>query len=106
MSELICDLANELLKCKDWDPKELHAWVQRDIPQRHYLDNDVPFASGRELIVDVRIDPKGYVDIYINDTTGLTIDLPGTMNADRLEAAIALAIEVAARPFDPNEPIP
>ncbi len=106
MSESICDLANELLKCKDWDPKELHAWVQRDIPQRHYLDNDVPFASGRELIVDVPIDPKGYVDIYINDTTGLTIDLPGTMNADRLEAAIALAIEVAARPFDPNEPIP
>ena len=28
------------------------------------------------------------------------------MNADRLKAVIALAIEVAARSFDPNKPIP
>ncbi len=75
--------------------KELHASVQRDIPQRQYLDNDVPFASGRELIVDVPIDPKVYTDVYINNTTDLSVDLPGTINADRLKAAIALAIEVA-----------
>jgi hypothetical protein len=37
---------------------------------------------------------------------GLAIDLPGTMNANRIEAAIALAIEVVAQPFNPNEPIP
>ena len=43
---------------------------------------------------------------YINDTTGLTVNLPGTLNADRLEAAIPLAIEVAARPNNVNEPIP
>ena len=80
--------------------------VQRDIPQRQYLDDEVPFASGRKLIVDVPIDPKGYAGVYINDTTGLTIDLPGTMNADRLEAVIAFAIEVAAQLFDPKKPIP
>jgi hypothetical protein len=79
MLESICDLANELLKCKDWDPKELHALVQRDIPQRQYLDKDVPFASGHELIADVPIDPKGYADVYINNTMGLTIDLSGTI---------------------------
>ena len=28
MLESICDLVNELLKCKDWDPKELHLSVQ------------------------------------------------------------------------------
>ncbi len=42
----------------------------------------------------------------IDDTTGLTIDLPGTHNADKLEAAIPLAIKVAARPNNVNEPIP
>ena len=31
MSESICDLANKLLKCKDWDPLTLHALVQADI---------------------------------------------------------------------------
>ena len=38
--------------------------------------------------------------------TGLTIVLPGTQNANRLEAEIPLAIKVAARPHDKNEPIP
>ena len=60
----------------------------------------------RELIVDIPIDPRGYADVYIDNTTGLTVDLPGTRNADRLEAATPLAIEVAARPNDANEPIP
>ena len=106
MLESICDLANDLSNCKDWDPKELHTSVQRDIPQRQYLDNAVSFASGRKLIVDVPIDLNGYADVYINDTMGLTIDLPGKMNAGRLKAVIALAIEVAARSFDPNKPIP
>ncbi len=60
----------------------------------------------RELIVDFTVNPHGYVDIYIDNTTGLTIDLPGTRNANRLEAVIPLAIKVAARPNNVNEPIP
>jgi len=37
---------------------------------------------------------------------GLTIDLPRTMNAKCLKAAIPLAIEVAACPNNANGPIP
>ncbi len=106
MSESICDLANKLLKCKDWDPLTLHALVQADILAREYLDKDVPFAMGRELIVDVPVNLPGYPDVYIDDTMGLTIDLPGTRNASRLEAAIPLATEEAARPNNIDEPIP
>ncbi len=76
MLETICNLTKKLLKCEDWNPKDLHTLVQRDIPLRQYLDNNVPFASGCELIVDIPIAPRGYADIYIDDTTGLTIDLP------------------------------
>ena len=75
-------------------------------PKKDCLDDNIPFTIGRELIVDVPIDPCGFADVYIDDRTGLTVDLPGTLNADRLEAAISLAIEVAARPDDVNEPIP
>ncbi len=106
MSESICDLAIELLKCKEWDPLTLHVLVQVEIPTQEYLDNNVPFAMGREMIIDVPVDPRGYADVYIDDTTGLTIDLPGTRNADRLEAVIPLAIKVAAWPNDINQPIP
>jgi hypothetical protein len=44
--------------------------------------------------------------VYIDNTTGLTIDLPGTHSADKLKAAIPLAIKVAARPNNVNESIP
>jgi hypothetical protein len=106
MSETICDLANKLLKCKDWNPKDLHALVQQDIPPRQYLDDDVPFASIHDLIVNIPIDPRSYVDVSINNAMGLTINLPRTMNMECLEAAIPLAIEVAACPNDANKPIP
>jgi hypothetical protein len=59
-----------------------------------------------ELIINVPGDPRGYVDVYIDDTTGLTINLLGTRNANRLQAAIPVAIEVAAQPNDINKPIP
>jgi hypothetical protein len=36
--------------------------------------------------------------------TGLTVDLPGTRNADQLEAAIPLAMKVAAQPNNKKEP--
>jgi hypothetical protein len=106
ISESICDLANELVQCNDWDPADLHASVQKDIPPPQFLDDDIPFAEGRELIVDILVDPKGKADVYIDDTTGLTVDIPGSKNIERMAAAIPLAIEVAARPNDPNEPIP
>jgi hypothetical protein len=106
MSELIFDLENDLLKCKELDPLTLHASVQADIPTQEYLDNNIPFAMERELIVNVPVNPRGYADIYIDNTTGLTINLPGTRNTNRLEAAIPLAIKVAAWPNSINKPIP
>ncbi len=66
----------------------------------------MPLGQARKLIIDVPVDPRGKIDIYNDDTTGLTVDVPGTDNAACMDAAIPLAIEVAARPNDPNEPIP
>ena len=106
MSEMNCNLANELLKCNDWDPHTLHALVQKEIPTCKYLNNDVLFATGQESIVDIPVDPQGYADVYINDTTGLTVDLPGTCNAEQLKAATPLTIEMITRPYDNYEPIP
>jgi hypothetical protein len=83
----------------------LHALVQADIPEQKYHNDTVPFANGQELIVDIEVNPRGYTDVYINDTTGLTMDLPSTRNADRLKVVIALAIEVVAQPNNVNKPI-
>jgi hypothetical protein len=105
-SETICDLANELIVSKEWNPLTLHATVQPLIPPKKFLTNNLPLSQARKLVIDVPMDPRGKIDVYINDTTGLTVEVPGTDNAACMEAAIPLAIEVAARPNDPNEPIP
>jgi hypothetical protein len=55
--ETVCDLANELLKCKDSESGDLHASAQKNIPPKKYLDGNIPFAIGRDLIMDIPIDP-------------------------------------------------
>ncbi len=90
------------MKCKDWEPENLHASVQKDIPPWQYLVDDIPFGIGWELIVDIPIDHRGYADVYIDDTTALTVDLTGTRNAERLEATIPLVIEIGACHNDAN----
>jgi hypothetical protein len=67
---------------------------------------DVPFAAGAELIVEIPVDPQGTHDVYINDIIGLTVDIPGSNNIARGQAAALLAIDATARPNHPGEPIP
>ncbi len=80
----------------------------QQIPPQEYLPDEVPFAKAkaRKLIDDVPVDLCKSIDCYIDDTPGLTVNIPGTENMSRLEATIPLAIEVAARPDNENEPIP
>ncbi|KAL9183869.1 hypothetical protein ACHAXT_004725 [Thalassiosira profunda] len=104
ISESICDLANEILRCDKWEPRALHAPRPELVPPKLLLDEDVPYAEGRELIVDIPADPRGAADVFIDDTIGITVDMGD--NALRLERAILLAIHVAARPKHEDEPIP
>ena len=48
-------------------------------------------------MVDVPVNPRGIVDVYIDNTIGLTVDLPGSGNVvARLKRATLLAILVVA----------
>ncbi len=44
--------------------------------------------------------------VYINDTIGLTVNLPDTDNTNQMERAPLLAMHMAARPVDHHKPIP
>jgi hypothetical protein len=105
-SETICGLANELIVSEEWNPLTLHAKIQPLIPTKNLFAGNLPLDQARMLIIDVPVDPRGKFGIYIDDTTGLTVNVPGTDNAAHMEAATPLAIEVAVQPNDPNEPIP
>ena len=57
------------------------------------------------MIVDVPIYPRGMVDIYIDDTICLTVDLPGSDSVTRLERATLLEIHVVVCQKHLSEPV-
>jgi hypothetical protein len=58
------------------------------------------------LIVEIPVDPRGTHNVYIDNIIGLTVDIPGSNNVARGQAAALLAIDATARPNHPNKPIP
>lgn len=66
----------------DWDPQTLHSPIQHLVPPptTTTLDNNVPFGEGRDLIVNIDVNPKGRNDMFVNDIIPLTVGLPGTDN--------------------------
>ena len=67
LAEPIINLANAILSCKDWDPNEIHSPIKNSIPQAKYLDETIPIAPARSIILDIPDNPQGKVDLYIND---------------------------------------
>ena len=60
--------------------------------QQCLIADDIPFGVGHQLIVDLPLDERGTIDCYIDDTVGLTIDIPESDNASKMEHAPLLAI--------------
>ena len=105
-SEPIYDLALHLLTLDGWDPVCLFSPDATLVPEAKFLDDEIPLAEAKELIVDLPVDDRGYTDLYIDDTIGITVAIPGSNNIERLSKAILLAIFASARPRHENEPIP
>ena len=55
------------------------------------LDESIPFAEGKDLIVEVPVDARGVADVYIDNTISLTVDVENSNNVQRLEQAIHCA---------------
>jgi hypothetical protein len=94
--EPICNLATAILHNDSWDQTKLHSPTQKLVLPPRTMDNNMPFGIGKELIVDIKVNPKGTHDIYINDMIPLTVDIPGTDNLARCAAAGLLAIHATA----------
>ena len=55
------------------------------------MEDNTPFGIGQDLIVEIPVDPRGTVDLYVDDFCGLMVDIDD--NATRLERAPFLAFE-------------
>ena len=74
--------------------------------KKKILCDDLPFAEGNELIVDVPVDLRETSDVYIDNTISCCVDLKSIDNATRLKNAILLAIYASVRPVHKLEHIP
>jgi hypothetical protein len=104
ITESICNLANAILLSDDWNPLSLQSPAQHLVPDKIVWANDTPFGIGRDLIVDIPANPRGTVELYINDFVGLTVDINN--NAVRLKRAPLLAVGSAAQEVSEVEPLP
>ena len=80
ISETICDLTNAIFHNKDWNPDDLFAPNSHLVPEPKLLPDDIPLAKGRDLVVDVPVNPKGTNEVFIDDNMTLAVDLPGSNN--------------------------
>lgn len=53
ISEMVCGLANIMVKDNDWNPLELFSLDQHLVLPPAFLDDDVEFGTERELIINV-----------------------------------------------------
>ncbi len=90
IAESICNLANAILLNDEWNPVSLQSPAQHLVPNKIILDDNIPFGIGRDLVVDIPVDPSSTVDLYIDNFCGLTVDIND--NALRLERAPLLAL--------------
>ena len=103
MSELITDLANDLLSCPDWDHEKVHSPHKPSIPPPVILPSTSPFSHA--LPVDVIVPPKkhGLVESYIDDL--IPVVLHNKISSVRAANAVPLAMHIIGRPVHPDEPI-
>jgi hypothetical protein len=107
ISESVCDLIHAILQHDDWDPLTLFAAAaQAYVPPKEVLSDNVPFGIRQDLIVDIPLDTRGIVDMYINNFIGLTVDLKDFDNTTCLERAPLLGLTTISCKVSPFEPLP
>ncbi len=61
ISETICDLAMAIAHNGNWNPPTLQAPYQHLVPSLVFLSDDIPFAPGKDLSVDVEVDQRAHM---------------------------------------------
>jgi len=104
ISETIADIGNTILHSSLWDHNSLFDPLSSQIELPSPLPDEIQFALAKELAVSLPENPAGYIDVYIDDNIGVTLDLGD--NAIHLCRAIPLAIRTIARPLVDSDVIP
>ena len=80
--------------------------IIRSFPSEKGMESSIPFAEGKDLIIDVPVYERGTADVYIDNTISLTVDVEDSNNVQRLEQATLMAINCASQEKHNDDPIP
>ena len=103
ISEATCDFCNDLVSVKRWSPAVCKSPLQDKMGPVKRLEDDIPFAQGRPLAVQVLTSPESFVDVYLDDMVQLFLDTEE--NLRRSPGIVPLALHLLVRPTAPDEPI-
>ena len=103
-SEVITDTINDLINCDDWNPNEIHSDFIHKVPPPIALPEHIPYASSRELSVDIPKISRGKADNFIDDIISCVVDEKD--NLQRIIAAPCTIIHAIAHSSSSNTYIP
>jgi hypothetical protein len=103
ISETMADVCNTLINNQSWNHEEFFDTLSNSLNPPLFLPESINFEPALPMTVKVPINYLGKVDIYIDDTIGVTPDLHD--NSLRVSRAIPLAIHSISRPLDPSDKI-
>ena len=103
ISELICGVANALLRCEFWNPADFDFSNKKVIPECEIdVKDNPPFVEA--LPIDVLVDPDDRGKSFCSIDDLITVGLENAY-IDKLRYAVALVIDFFGRPLDQKEPI-
>jgi hypothetical protein len=108
LSDVIFDLANDLIECDEWDPIKHPAPLASHIPTTKRLKN-LTFTKALEPDVKLPNNMKSTCDGYIDDGIAIVLDNKDTtkMVVERTRQAMVMALHTIFRPnAGDDEPIP
>ena len=104
LSDIIADSVNDLLSCDSWDERVIHSSFVKNIPDIESLDDKIPFAEARELLVDFPVAPGGKCDVFIDDLITCAVHL--ARNVPRIVAAPCTIIHALAKQYSDKVNLP
>ncbi len=104
ISDTLADVCNSLIHNAHWNHDGLFDQLSNSLAPPKAMPESSPFQPALPMAVQVPVNDLGKVDIYIDDTIGITSDFND--NTTRVSRAITLAIHSLARPLDHSDKIP
>ena len=102
ISEMACDLVNELLCSRDWSPEEFIPYLPCDMPEPELAPPDAPpLQQAVRPSVRIEMNEFGICDVFIDDKILIIPDMYD--NLERARYVLAIVIALLERPVAPKE---